>query len=78
MTFLGYPVTELFLFFILYSFLGWLMETCYCSILQRRLVPRGFLYGPICPIYGIGVLIMILIVIVNTVLNRVLPSEEAD
>ena len=60
MTFLGYPVTELFLFFILYSFLGWLMETCYCSILQRRLVPRGFLYGPICPIYGIGVLIMIL------------------
>ena len=60
MTFLGYPVTELFLFFILYSFLGWLMETCYCSILQRRLVPRGFLYGPICPIYGIGVLLMIL------------------
>ena len=60
MTILGHPITELFLYFILYSFLGWLMETCYCSILQHRLVPRGFLYGPICPIYGTGVLLMIL------------------
>lgn len=60
MTILGYPITELFLYFILYSFLGWLLETCYCSIMQHRLVPRGFLYGPICPIYGTGVLLMIL------------------
>lgn len=36
------------------------METCYCSLHERRLVPRGFLYGPICPIYGCGVLLMIL------------------
>lgn len=55
-----YPLCELFLYFFLYSFLGWLMETCYCSIRERHLVPRGFLYGPICPIYGIGVLLMIL------------------
>ncbi|HJH62087.1 MAG TPA: hypothetical protein IAC84_02280 [Firmicutes bacterium] len=60
MTFFGHPLPALFLYFLLYSFLGWLMETCYCSVLQRRLVPRGFLYGPICPIYGAGVLIMIL------------------
>ena len=60
MTFLGHPVTALFLYFMLYSFLGWLLETCYCSIRQRRLVPRGFLYGPVCPIYGAGVLLMIL------------------
>jgi len=57
---MGYPVHELFLYFFLYSFFGWLMETCYCSIREKRLVPRGFLYGPICPIYGIGVLLMIL------------------
>lgn len=56
----GYPITELFLYFMLYSFLGWAMETCYCSICERRLVPRGFLYGPICPIYGLGVVLMIL------------------
>ena len=60
MAILGYPVYELFLYFIFYSFLGWGMETCYCSICEHRLVPRGFLYGPICPIYGAGVLLMIL------------------
>ena len=60
MNILGYPLIDLFLYFIFYSFCGWLMETCYCSICERRLVPRGFLYGPICPIYGTGVLLMIL------------------
>lgn len=57
---LGYPVTQLILFFFFYSFVGWVMETCYCSILERKYVARGFLYGPICPIYGVGVLLMIL------------------
>lgn len=60
MAFFGYPIFDLFLYFVFYSFLGWGMETCYCSICERRLVPRGFLYGPICPIYGTGVLLMIL------------------
>ena len=57
---MGFPISNLFLYFILYSFLGWVMETCYCSIMEHRLVPRGFLYGPICPIYGGGVTLMIL------------------
>ena len=60
MAIFGYPIYDLFLYFIFYSFLGWGMETCYCSVCERRLVPRGFLYGPICPIYGAGVLLMIL------------------
>lgn len=57
---MGYPITTLFLYFIFYSFCGWIWETCYCSIKERRYVPRGFLYGPICPIYGVGFLLMIL------------------
>lgn len=57
---MGFPLSNLFLYFVLYSFMGWVMETCYCSILERRLVPRGFLYGPVCPIYGGGVTLMIL------------------
>lgn len=57
---LNYPIHELFLYFMLYSFLGWLMETCYCSLMEKKLVARGFLFGPICPIYGCGVLLMIL------------------
>ena len=60
MVIFGYPIYDLFLYFIFYSFLGWVMETCYCSVCEHRLVPRGFLYGPVCPIYGAGVLLMIL------------------
>lgn len=56
----GIPITMLFLYFITYSFLGWCVETTYCCIGERRWVSRGFLYGPICPIYGVGVLLMIL------------------
>lgn len=55
----GLPISLAFLYFIVYSVLGWCMETIYCSTLERRFVPRGFLYGPMCPIYGVGVLMMI-------------------
>ena len=57
---MGQPITLLFLYFIFYSFCGWLWETCYCSVKERHYVPRGFLYGPVCPIYGVGFLLMIL------------------
>ena len=55
----GLPISMAFLYFIIYSVLGWCMETVYCSVLERRFVPRGFLFGPMCPIYGVGVLMMI-------------------
>ncbi len=55
------PLTLVFLYFIWYSVLGWIMETIYCSVLQKRLVDRGFLYGPVCPIYGVGALLMVLL-----------------
>ena len=58
-SFFGLPISLAFLYFIVYSVLGWCMETVYCSILEHRFVPRGFLYGPMCPIYGVGVLMMI-------------------
>ena len=48
--------TLYFLLFIIYSFLGWLMEVT-CKLIElKRFVNRGFLIGPICPIYGYGVL----------------------
>lgn len=55
----GLPISAAFFYFVVYAFLGWCMETVYCSTLERRLVSRGFLFGPICPIYGVGVLMMI-------------------
>ena len=46
-------------FFIIYSFLGWLCEDIYVGIGKRKLVNRGFLYGPYCPIYGFGALLVL-------------------
>lgn len=60
LTIFGTQLSLLFLYFLWYSFLGWLMETCWCSFFKRRFVARGFLKGPICPIYGIAILIMVL------------------
>lgn len=51
---------QLIIYFFLYSFLGYLCEVFYCSVGQRRLVNRGFLYGPYLPIYGFGSLIIVL------------------
>lgn len=51
-------IYQIFLLFIIYSFIGWSCEVLYCSIYQKKFVNRGFLYGPICPIYGCGALII--------------------
>ncbi len=50
--------TWLLLFFA-YSLIGWCCEVVYCSLLDHRFVNRGFLSGPICPIYGAGALAVI-------------------
>ncbi|MHC5249867.1 putative ABC transporter permease [Enterococcus sp. LJL90] len=42
--------------FYIYSFIGWLWETVYCSLKAGHFVYRGFLIGPITPIYGFGIL----------------------
>lgn len=52
-------VSEWILYFFLYSFIGWLMETVLCSVRERRFINRGFLNGPLCPIYGCGVLLIL-------------------
>lgn len=51
-------VMEIFLYFIIASFLGYAMEVIKCSINYKKLVNRGFLFGPICPIYGVGFLLI--------------------
>lgn len=49
----------LFLSFIIYAFLGWLIEVAFHFYKGRRFVNRGFLWGPVCPIYGIGSIAML-------------------
>lgn len=49
--------TYLFCFFI-YAFLGWCGEVVYAAAVEKRFVNRGFLNGPVCPIYGLGVVLI--------------------
>lgn len=55
-----YDILYLFLIFIVYSFLGYLLEVSYCSFVNKKIVNRGFLFGPICPIYGLGAILTLL------------------
>ena len=48
------------LYFFTYGFLGWCTEVAFAAVKQHKFVNRGFLNGPICPIYGIGVSAVIL------------------
>ena len=55
-----YNFINILIYFITYSFLGWIMESTFRSICEKKLINTGFLKGPFCPIYGTGAIIMIL------------------
>ncbi len=46
--------------FAFYSCAGWLFESILCSISEKRVINRGFLNGPVCPIYGVGAMAAVL------------------
>ena len=48
-----------FCIFFIYSIIGWITESTYVSIKEKKIVNRGFLIGPYCPIYGCGALVII-------------------
>ena len=55
-------MTELYfiaLYFFVYGFLGWCTEVAFAAWKEHRFVNRGFLNGPICPVYGIGVTLVV-------------------
>lgn len=43
--------------FAVFGFLGWIWESIFCTIKKHQWANRGFLFGPICPIYGFGAII---------------------
>lgn len=55
-----YSFLEIIIYFITYSFLGWVMESIFRSISEKKIINTGFLKGPFCPIYGVGAIIMLL------------------
>lgn len=48
-------IYDLMFYFYIYSFLGWCTEVAFATVKQRQFVNRGFLNGPVCPVYGVGV-----------------------
>ena len=51
---------EIAMYFFLYSFLGWCSEVIFATLKTGKFVNRGFLNGPVCPIYGTGVVLLLL------------------
>lgn len=62
-----YSAGQWVLLFFLYCFLGWVWESCYVSVCRRQWVNRGFLHGPLLPIYGSGAILILFVT---------LPAEE--
>lgn len=54
-------VAKLTLYFTIFSIVGYLWEILFCAICYKKFTGRGFLFGPYCPVYGFGGLLIMLI-----------------
>ncbi|MDD5930536.1 MAG: putative ABC transporter permease [Spirochaetales bacterium] len=56
------PFRQAFLIFIMFSVVGWISEVLYVGIFhEHKFVNRGFLHGPLCPVYGFGGVVILLL-----------------
>ena len=55
---LGMTYYQIFSYFIIYSFIGWCVEVVFHAVRFGRVINRGFLNGPVCPVYGFGVILV--------------------
>ena len=53
-----YKIIDYVFMFFLFSAVGWTVECTYRSLGERRIINSGFLHGPMCPIYGVGCLVI--------------------
>lgn len=53
-----YNISKIFLVFMIYSIIGWIVETTLNLITKKKFTNRGFFLGPYCPIYGVGVILI--------------------
>ena len=51
-------ISQYFLLFVIYSFIGWVFEIIIFAVMEQKLVNRGLYIGPYCPIYGFGFLLI--------------------
>lgn len=71
-----FTLYQLLWYFFIYAFLGWCLEVVFCTVNSGQWVNRGFLNGPVCPIYGAGMCIVLLVLepLVNNTLLLFLGS----
>lgn len=55
----GFTLLEVLWYYLIYSFCGWCVEVIYCTVTSGKVVNRGFLNGPVCPVYGAGMLMIL-------------------
>ena len=67
-TIAGFTIYEIVWYFMIYSFLGWVLEVIYHAVSLGVVVNRGFLNGPVCPIYGFGMIAIL------ALLNSIVPE----
>ena len=65
---MGVSICELFIWFTIIAVGGWLWESAYCTIVEHGWQNRGFLFGPVCPIYGAAAL---------SITGRIMASASA-
>lgn len=71
---LGMTLYQMCWYFFLYSFFGWVIEVIFHAVSMGQIINRGFLNGPICPIYGVGVLSVF--ALVNILKSRGMPMGD--
>ena len=57
----GFTLYQVAAYFLIYSCIGWCLEVIYAAVTTGQLVNRGFLNGPVCPIYGFGMIIVLFV-----------------
>ena len=57
----GMTIYQVAWFFMIYSLLGWIIEVAYHAVTLGKVINRGFLNGPICPVYGWGVILVLIV-----------------
>ena len=55
-TIAGMTLYQICIYFVLYSFIGWVIEVIFHAVTLGKVINRGFLNGPVCPVYGFGML----------------------
>lgn len=70
----GMTYYQICMYFLIYSVGGWMVEVIYHAVVQGKIVNRGFLNGPVCPVYGFG---MLAVLASGNTLSSALSSGDA-